>query len=166
MKIHGRGQATPIDEFFYKKIRQNFKTPLHRLIFDFGYYTGERWGAILQLRVEDVYLDPARRIVRDEVRFRKSTRKDESTTRQVPIHPHLALKLRSYKCEPEGWLFPSLKKPGDHLSSRAADRALRRAVRRAGLENEGFSTHSTRRGFIAELDYRFEERRRQAIYLR
>lgn len=190
MKIHGHGQATPINEFFYKKIRKNMITPAHQLILDFGYYTGERWGAILQLRVEDVYLDPVRRVVREDVTFRKATRKDRET-RQVPIHPELNLRLRSYKCEFEGWLFPSLVKPGCHLSSRAADRALRRAIARAGLEDAGFSTHSTRRGFITDLYDKFkdvkliqsltghkslavvsryievsEERRRQAIALR
>lgn len=156
MKIHGHGQATPINEFFYKKIRKCFITPAHKLIFDFGYYTGERWGAILQLKVEDVYLDPAKRVTREDVNFRKATRKDRQT-RQVPMHPELAMRLRSYKCETEGWLFPSLVKPGSHLSLRAADRALRRAVERAGLEDDGFSTHSTRRGFITDLYAKFKD---------
>jgi len=150
MKRNRFGQAEPITEELYKKLRAKFRTELHQVLFDIAYYTGERWGAILQLKVEDIYKDAVKRILRDEITFRAETRKDKST-RQVPIHPELRMRLRAYQPDSSGWLFPSGILYEGHLTMRAADGAFRRALKRAGLEDMGFSTHSTRRGFITQL---------------
>jgi len=152
MKLERHGQAEPILELAYLKIRDAFLEESHKAILDVAYHTGERWGAILQLQVADVYVVPmpSNNTLQTNITFRASTRKDRST-RQVPIHPGLQRRLQAYAPPADGWLFPSSINDGGHLTLRAADRALRRALQRAKLENQGYSSHSTRRGFITSL---------------
>jgi integrase/recombinase XerD len=150
MKLDRHGKATPITFDEYVRLRSGFIRPLHQLILDIAYYTGERWGAILRLQVEDVYADPRSRLTHQDITFRKNTRKDD-TTRQCPIAKALALRLRIYQPPNTGYLFTSTVKVGAHLSDRAADAAFRRAVTRSGLDGLGYSTHSTRRGLINRM---------------
>jgi integrase/recombinase XerD len=150
MKHNRHGKSEPMSFEVYKKVRANFFLDMHRAILDIAYYSGERWGAILQLRVEDLYKDPVKRVLRDEITFRAQTRKDKET-RQVPVHSELKMRLRGYQCPKDGWLFPSDILYEGHLTLRAADGALRRSLERVGLEDRGYSTHSTRRGFITQL---------------
>lgn len=150
MKVDRHGKAEPLKFEEYKKLREGFRSEAHKLILDIGYYTGERWGAILRLRVEDVYQDPIARVPHKDITFRKETRKDKET-RQCPISRLLKLRLASYCPPAAGFLFPSPEIEAQHLSDRAADAALRRAMVRAGLHGLGFSTHSTRRGLINRM---------------
>ncbi|GAB4209661.1 MAG: site-specific integrase [Coleofasciculaceae cyanobacterium] len=150
MKVNRHGQSEPINEQVYRKISKYLLQLNHKLIFDIAYYTGERWGAILQLQVSDVYRNANRRQLHDQITFRANTRKD-GTTRQVPINPDLKLRLQAYIPPDIGYLFPSPTQLGKPLSFRAASRALERALERAGLKELGYSTHSTRRGFITDL---------------
>jgi integrase/recombinase XerD len=150
MKLDRHGKAEPMKFDEYRKIRNGFMLEAHKLILDVGYYTGERWGAILRLQVEDVYSDPIARSVHPDITFRKNTRKDKET-RQCPIAQFLKLRLTSYTPPVSGYLFPSPHIAGEHLSDRAADAAFRRALERAGLNELGYSTHSTRRGLINRL---------------
>jgi integrase/recombinase XerD len=150
MKIDRHGKATPICFGEYNRLRSGFICRSHRLILDIAYYTGERWGAILRLQVEDVYADPHSSIPHADITYRKETRKD-NTTRQCPIAKALDLRLRLYQPPTTGYLFTSIVKVGDHLSDRAADAAFRRAVARSGLDGLGYSTHSTRRGLINRM---------------
>jgi integrase/recombinase XerD len=148
MKVDRHGQAEPIYLNGYRKIREGFNAAHHKLCWDLAYYTGERWGAIVQLAVTDVYDE--RGLPRTSVTFKKNTRKDKQT-RQVPTADHLALRLKAYARPNSIWLFPSPDAADRHLSIRALDAAFRRAVDRAGLGSLGYSTHSTRRGFITAL---------------
>lgn len=150
MKVDRYGKAEPLKFEEYKKLRDGFILESHRLVLDIGYYTGERWGAILRLRVEDVYQDPIASVPHKDITFRKQTRKDKET-RQCPIAKLLALRLKIYHPSPCGYLFPSTLKVGKHLSDRAMDAALRRAMMRTGLTGLGYSTHSTRRGLINRM---------------
>jgi integrase/recombinase XerD len=155
------GQSTPFDKESFKKVRDSFRNDSHRLIFCLGWYTTERWGAILKLQVSHCYDErgqPRRSLV-----IPGNIRKD-GATRDVPVSRSLAQELKAYRScleaqyrkigvqmLPGDWLFPSLVAPGQHLTFRAADRALRRALKRCDLHREGFSTHSTRRGSITEM---------------
>jgi integrase/recombinase XerD len=150
MKVDRHGKAEPLKFEEYKKLRNGFLLESHRLILDIAYYTGERWGAILRLRVEDIYLDAAARLPHKEITFRKQTRKDKET-RQCPISKALDMRLRIYQPPAAGYLFSSTAKTCEHLSDRAADAALRRAIARSGLDGLGYSTHSTRRGLINRM---------------
>jgi integrase/recombinase XerD len=150
MKLNHEGKATPLKFPEYKKFRNGFLLPSHQLLLDIAYYTGERWGAILRLKVGDLYSSALSREVYPDVTFRKSTRK-EKASRQCPIADALRLRLENYQPPIDGYLFPSPLISGKHLSDRAADAVFRRALNRAGLDGLGYSTHSTRRGLINRL---------------
>ena len=80
------------------------------------------------------------------------TVKGGKKTRSVPIHPQLAAELAAWKQvvnpdnDPDQWLFPSSRCPGEHMSRRAFDHQLRKTADRLGLV--GVSTHSFRRSFL------------------
>jgi integrase/recombinase XerD len=150
MKLNRQGKAEPLKFDEYKKLRAGFLLESHKLILDIGYYTGERWGAIVRLQVVDVYSDPIAHTIHNQITFRKETRKDKET-RQCLIAELLALRLQTYQPPASGYLFPSPLIAAQHLSDRAADAALRRATDRSGLAGLGYSTHSTRRGLINRL---------------
>jgi integrase/recombinase XerD len=150
MKVDRHGKAEPLRFDQYKKLRAGFLLESHKLILDIAYYTGERWGAILRLQVEDVYADATLRKLHADITYRKQTRKDKET-RQCPIASALELRLKTYQPPQSGYLFPSPLIAGQHLCDRAAHGALQRAMERSGLDGLGYSTHSTRRGLINRL---------------
>lgn len=154
MKIEGHGQAAIITDSDYQKIRKVIRSKKYKLLLDIARYTGERWGAIVQLGVSDVYDEEGR--ARQAITFRAATRKANTkgkrTTRQCPVHPQLLELLEAYR--PQGassWLFPSRINPIERITLRAADLIFRGAVVAAGLGHKGYSTHSTRRTFITRL---------------
>jgi integrase/recombinase XerD len=151
MKISGVGQATPLNPLTYQLISNHLVTDCHKLFLAFAWYTGERPEAILSMDVKHVYEDIARREPRDTVIYPLSNRKDKRT-RQVPSHWALQLMLSAYQPPESGFLFPSLYKSDQHLSRQAIDKAFRRALKKAGLQNKGFSLYSARRGFITRLN--------------
>lgn len=155
MKVNGWGQAAIISDVDYQKIRKSTTDKKYRLLLDIARYTGERWGAIVQLGINDVYDDSM--TPRNSITFRASTRKaspgGKRTTRQVPIHPLLLELLEAYRPEniSSGWLFPSRVNKSNHITLKAADLMFRAAVEAAVLQRKGYSTHSTRRTFITRL---------------
>jgi integrase/recombinase XerD len=150
------GQAAILTDLDYAKIRRNLHSDHHKLLWDIARYTGERWGAICQLQVGDVYADPLLGIPRESITFRASTRKasprGERSTREVPTHPSLQDILLRYNPAVKGscWLFPGVLE-GRPISFSTADKFLRAAIDRAGLSGKGISSHSTRRTFITRL---------------
>ncbi|WGV24775.1 tyrosine-type recombinase/integrase [Halotia branconii] len=153
MKNNRNGQAAILTEADYAKIRKHIRSRKYRLLLDLAWYTGERWGALVQLQVNDVYNDD--HTPREYINFRARTRKaspdGKRKTRQVPVHPVLYESLAAYQPEKNScWLFPD--RAGDKaISLRWADMILRSAVEKAGLAAKGISTHSTRRSFITKL---------------
>jgi len=152
MKNNGNGQSTVIGNEEYSKLRKHIKSQKYKILLDLAWYTGERWGALVKLSVEDVYNPDSS--PRHEITFRACTRKASPdgtrSTRQVPIHETLTQVLKSYKPDNSIWLFPNREGDGP-ITLRWADMILRSAVQRAGLEALGISTHSTRRSFITKL---------------
>lgn len=152
MKNNRHGRSSVFSDADYVKVRRTITNKKHRLLFDIARYTGERWGAIVQLQVSDAFDDNG---VRSHINFRAITRKASTrgirTTRQVPVHPELREILEKYGIPETHWLFPSPLDPTTHISLRAADLMLRGAVERAYLAHKGYSTHSTRRTFITTL---------------
>lgn len=55
MKVNGHGQGAIISDADYQKIRKVARAKKYRLLFDIARYTGERWGAVVQLTINDVY---------------------------------------------------------------------------------------------------------------
>ena len=82
----------------------------------------------------------------------KPTTKGKRQTRSVPLDPTLAKELSAWKQlvnpndDPDAWVFPSARCPGEPMSRRAFDHALRKAC--AELNLKGFSTHGFRRSFL------------------
>ena len=118
-------------------------------------YTGERIGAVCQLRVIDVYADPVNRVPADYVFFpawiRKASPNGTRENLSVPMHENLAAFL-SLAHPPEGkWLFPSSRRSGNPVSPKSADKWFRQGLVRAGLNHKGYSLHGTRRTFITML---------------
>lgn len=154
MKVQGHGQGAIITDADYQKIRKVARSKKYRLLFDIARYTGERWGALVQLSVGDVYDEDWQ--PRDTITFRANTRKaspsGKRVTRQVPVHPQLLELLEAYRPEDAScWLFPSRIDISTHITLRAADLMFRAAVKAAALSHRGYSTHSTRRTFITRL---------------
>lgn len=154
MKIDRHGQSAIISDADYIKIRKSLVSKKYRLLLDIARYSGERWGAIIQLGVNDVYDEgwQARSHITYRARTRKANCKGVRTTRQVPVHPILKELLEAYRpTDASGWLFPSRINLSEHITLRAADSSFRKAVAVASLQHKGFSTHSTRRTFITRL---------------
>lgn len=151
MKNQRKGQAAIWDKNVIKKFRSCLKRPTQRLIFEISLFTGERMGAIVQLKVSDVY--DAKGKVLKYITFASNTRKSSkhgiAATRQLAIHPDLALFFRQYTPPPYGgYLFPSNSSYG-HITRRAVDYYWRKHLNELGFT--GFSTHSSRRWVINEL---------------
>jgi integrase/recombinase XerD len=72
LKTDRHGQACLLSDADYSKIRKQIKSKKYKLLFDLAWYTGERWGALVQLRVEDCY-NPSGS-PRDYINFRARTR--------------------------------------------------------------------------------------------
>lgn len=154
MKVSGHGQAAIISDADYQKIRKSTRCKKYRLLFDIARYTGERWGALVQLGINDVYDDSwsPRSSITFRARTRKASPNGKRTTRQVPIHPSLLELLEAYRPEDVScWLFPSRVDFSSHITLKAADLMFRAAVEAAALGHKGYSTHSTRRTFITRL---------------
>ena len=151
MKVLRIGQATPLTQETFNKISNHFTADVYKLFFGISWYTGERPEAILQIDVSHVYQNPITRQPRDTLIYPGANRKDRQT-RELSIHRALKLMLSAYQPPKAGFLFPSLYRFDKHLTRQAVDKAFRRAVKKAGLESQGFSLYSARRGFITRLN--------------
>ena len=146
MKIDHNGQAEPLTKGEFTKVLGELRG-CHRLIFALCWYTTERPGAIVQLRVADCYLDGGQRRPRSTIVIPRAKRKDRRT-REAPCPRQLSAELRLYNAPPSGWLFPSDSRTG-HISYRAYYNALIRVFKRLGMV--GYSPYSTRRGSLTHL---------------
>lgn len=154
MKNSRSGQAAIISDADYVKIRSRVRDKKYRLLIDIARYTGERWGAIVQLKVSDVFNESGKPL--ETITFRATTRKASPTgerkTRQVPVHPQLEEILLAYQPDnTHQWMFESCIRRGAPITLRMADLMFREAIATAGLDHKGYSTHSTRRTFITRL---------------
>jgi integrase/recombinase XerD len=151
MKNLRKGQAAIWSVNVIRKLRSRLIIPAHRLIFEISLFTGERMGAIVQLKVSDVY-DSKGKVLK-YITFASNTRKASkhgyAQTRQVAIHLDLAVFFRQYTPPPYGgYLFPTNSSYG-HITRRAVDYYWRKHLSDLGFT--GFSTHSSRRWVINQL---------------
>ena len=150
-KVNRHGKAKIWSKPVIKLLRSQLKTDVHRLIFEISLYTGERMGAIVQLRVSDVYDENGK--VRECITFASFTRKSSkhglANTRQIYIHPALKVHLENYKRLGYSYLFPSPRDATKHITARAVDDYWRKILTEAGYY--GYSTHSSRRWVINSL---------------
>ena len=160
MKQNRHGQAGIFSSEDITKLRQAFDLPHHRCILEIALFTGERMGAIVQLKVTDVYRDALNSIPHDLITFQARTRKARPAgvreTRQVPLHPDLKSYLESYKPMAEGFLFPGRKSQTNlsdeqHITYDSVYQYWQQKFLALGIDHRGFSTHSSRRWLITNL---------------
>ena len=146
-----KGKAAIWTKPTIRLLRSRLNTSQQRLIFEISLFTGERMGAIVQLRVSDVYSDNGK--VKETITFggsiRKSSKHGTAATRQIFIHDVLHQALNSYTPQSQGYLFPSDYSATGHITARAVDDYWRRILTEHGYS--GFSTHSSRRWVINKL---------------
>ncbi|MBW4523369.1 MAG: site-specific integrase [Scytolyngbya sp. HA4215-MV1] len=138
-KVNRNGQAVVLTEDQLAELFATLELP-HRLVFQICYYTAARVGEVVQLQAEDIV---AGRIV-----YRAQTTKTK-TTRDVAIAPPLAAALKAVELPRRGYLFPG--RVNNHLTTQAADKALRQACDYLGFK--GVSTHSFRRSLLTKMHF-------------
>lgn len=156
LKNNRSGQAEILNDTELDRIARNLKSREHKLFFAIARYTGERFGAICQLKIGDVFDEKCHSL--DEITFpaniRKASPNGQRSSRQVPIVERFRDALAAHRpkiCDRDSWLFPSPIKDGQSITWSAADKWLRLAVTAAGMEHRGISGHSLRRSFITKL---------------
>ena len=143
MKNNRNGQASVFTLAEYSKIRKNIRAQKYKLLLDLAWFTGERWGALVQMKKSDVYDADGnpRKSITFWVRTRKACggKQEVKKTREVPVHPTLHEALSAYTPDPDSeWLFPGKRnytqgETSKHITLRYADLVFREAVERAGL---------------------------------
>ena len=136
-KVNRNGQAVVLSNEQLTELFDELPQP-HRLLFQTCYYTAARVGEVVQLQIEDL---SAGRIT-----YRAQNTKTKQT-RSVIIAPPLAKALKAVSLPKTGYLFPGRFR--GHLTTQAADKALRKACDYLGLE--GVSTHSFRRSLLTKM---------------
>ena len=143
MKVAGNGQAKILTT---AELEQLFSEGLiktrDRCLFAICLFTGCRISEALALQKTD--------LKNKTITFRKSTTKGKLKTRTIDIPVPLIEYLASYQppLNPYNlYLFPS--REGKALSRSMADKLLRTACRRIGVE--GVSTHSFRRTALTQM---------------
>ncbi|MBZ8183098.1 tyrosine-type recombinase/integrase [Oscillatoria salina] len=140
MKVKGNGQAKVLSERELERLfSEGLLTARDRALFAICLFTGCRVSEALALHQDDLKCNT--------ITFRKSTTKGKLKTRNVDIHPKLGEFLAEYNPKTEV-LFPGMHGRGT-LSRHMADRLLRDACRRIGIE--GVSTHSFRRTALTQM---------------
>ncbi|MEG4965714.1 site-specific integrase [Microcoleus sp. B6-A1] len=151
MKIEGHGQAKIFtQEEIELLFNEGLLTSRDRALFGVCLYTACRIAEACSLEVIDIYT--ARGTVRPTINFRKRNTKGKLQTRTIPVIEDLRSLLTSWKPNAgQTYLFPG-RYPNHHwkhLHPNSADRILREAFDRAGIE--GASTHSFRRTALTQM---------------
>ena len=136
MKVAGNGQGKILTPEELKLLFvKGFVSSRDRALFGICLFTGCRVSEALALQTSD--------IKGGTLTFRKSTTKGKLKTRVVDIQPGLAQLLAEYPTLEAGALFPGMRGRSLTLTRFMADKILKAACGRIGLE--GVSTHSFRR---------------------
>ena len=142
MKVAGNGQGKVLTpEELRRLFASGLKSPRDRALFGICLFTGCRVSEALGLQTTD--------IKSGTITFRKSTTKGKLKTRAVDIPPGLAQFLTEYQPPIPGALFPGMRGVTERLTRFAADKILKDACKRVGLE--GVSTHSFRRTALTQM---------------
>lgn len=153
MKINGFGQAEILKpEEISLLFREGFVNPRDRALFGVCLYAGARINEVCTLLKGDV-ITP--RGVRPKLIIRSYNTKGGRDTREIQIHPILKDYLEAYapliKARGKNpHLFPG-RHGLNHIHQASADRLMREALQRVGLEERGMSTHSFRRTCLTAM---------------
>jgi len=140
VKIDHHGKAKILNQDEIQALFSSFRSGRDRALFGICLFCGCRIREACTLRINDVF-DSAGR-VRSHLIIRKGNTKGKLATRTIPIIQDLRILLMRYQPKSnQPYLFPG--RFDGHLNPDSADRALRKACKRIGLE--GVSSHSFRR---------------------
>jgi integrase/recombinase XerD len=144
MKIDRHGKASALAPEQFEALLSAAPSPKHRALWAVQRWCAARVGEALSLTWGDV--------IGEQVTFRRANTKTR-TTRQVPQGERLAKELAAYRVAWEQQhghapgakevLFPAAGSTTAPMTRQAADKALRAACERVGLQ--GVSLHSFRR---------------------
>jgi integrase/recombinase XerD len=141
MKVDGNGQGKILTQDELRRLfTEGFLTKRDRALFGICLFTGCRVSEALALQTTD--------IKSGAITFRKSTTKGKHKTRIVDIPPGLAAMLGEYQLK-SGAMFPGMRGVTERLTRFMADKILRDACKRIGVE--GVSTHSFRRTALTQM---------------
>jgi len=149
-KNNGTGQSTIISEKDLNKMYTSLVTARDIALFNLLRYTGERGGAIVQLKWDDINFS------QDWLVYQGDTRKG-GKSRALPLHRILKASLKNWKAELavieplNGYVFPSNKGTKGHLTYDGLYDWCRKLFKKHRLELGGYSVHSFRRTFITQL---------------
>ena len=151
MKIEGHGQAKILTQAEIERLFcEGFQSDRDRALFGVCLYTACRIAEACSLMVKDIYTNSG--AVRSAINFRKANTKGKLQTRTIPVIEDLRSLLTSWKPNAgQTYLFPGRHRCHHwrHLHPDSADRILREAFERAGIE--GASTHSFRRTALTQM---------------
>ncbi len=126
-----------------------------RALLVWGFATGCRRGELVALRVEDIEVEE--KGMRVHLRASKTNQagKEEyiSVPREWGLYPSMLDWCDAQKSQrSQGWLFPSINRPQQHLSCKTVARLVKRAAEAINLDPSMFSGHSLRAGVATSLD--------------
>ena len=101
--------------------------------------------------MDNVYLDPVKRVVRDDIYFPAEIRKGKRKALSIPVSDKLKSYLERYQPPTSGYLFPSPRDPQKPISYEAVYKYLKKQVVKAGLSQYKIGTHSGRRSLVTNL---------------
>jgi len=151
MKIEGHGQTKILtQEEIELLFNEGLQTDRDRALFGVCLYTVCRIAEACSLMVKDIYTNTG--TFRSTINLRKANTKGKLQTRTIPVIEDLRALLTSWRSHAgQTYLFPG-RHPNHHwkhLHPKSADRILREAFERAGIE--GASTHSCRRTALTQM---------------
>jgi integrase/recombinase XerD len=145
------GQVKALSRKQWSKLEKHCLSQVHQTMWAIMQFTGCRSCEVRYLKVENVYLDPVKGIVRPEIYFPASIRKGGKDSLSVPVNSSLLSYLELYTPPIEGYLFPSPRNPDKPISYEAVYKYLKETAERAGMGHEKIGTHSGRRSLITNL---------------
>ena len=110
-KVNRCGQASVWTESDLSRFLSQISNPKHWLFVQMLIFTGERVGAICQVRVMNCSESLNQVLVREYLIFpgqiRNKSKKGQPPSREVPVHNILRQSLKQYPLPNSEWLFPS-----------------------------------------------------------
>lgn len=145
------GKAKVLNAQQWAKLEKVGQSITHQTIWALLRFTGCRSQEARLLTVDNVYLDPVKREVRDCIYFPKKIRKGKKWAISVPINEKLESYLKRYEAPKSGYLFPSPRNPEKPISYEAIYKYMKNAAVKAGMGHQKIATHSGRRSLITHL---------------
>ncbi len=142
------GQVKVLNARQWAKLEKVGQSIIHQTIWALLRSTACRSQEARLLKVDNVYIDPVKRIVRNEIYFPKGIRKGKKRSVTVPVTDKLRTYLERYNPPESGYLFPSPRNPSKPISYEAIYKYLKQACERAGMGHEKIATHSGRRSWV------------------